>query len=305
MSQYSFFFDPNKETLYGYNPVCGNDESYRTFRRFSDKLLAYSDNCYYEIFQKANFSSNNFYLWTLSYNLLSGKYPRFVIGDNVYSYADEYVSLNQGYPDVLGFKSFEAPEMWYENNSQKSLEKKISKLQFSNAYGYLNPQAGLGDLSNKDFTIHQDSENEGVLMVDSFFVEPLPTQWSDLAITDDLVDSYFSTPKSFEFKQFLPSLWKVGIDNSLKGKTMLFFNEGFDTKWRAYDSIWGVLFGFGNQYEPKRCDGYANCFLINQSKAQTFYLFYTPERLNFLGWVLTLLGAVLFWKFLKPSLSTS
>lgn len=292
LSKYSFFFNPKKEGLYGYNSPCGQN-GYRTVRTIGGALLSYIDNCYIGFFQQLPFSSSNFSLWTLSYNLASGKFPRFSIKDTVHLYSNEYISLYQGYPDVTGFKMFQKPEQWGEKNIQE----KLVNLPLQIAYGYTNPSVFPFDTGVKQLTVSQDSENEGLLLVNGFSTQPLPTNWIDLSLSREGAEKIFQTPKSYVYWQILPSLWKTTVSFSQKGEYMMHFNEGFDTQWKMYPNLLGVIFGFFGGETPSKCDGYANCFVINQGKdssTQTFYIFYTPERLNIMGWGVTIISFLYF-----------
>lgn len=292
LSPYSFFAE-GADGLYGLNDVCDPKEGYRTYRIQGEKLLSYFEHCYNDLFQKVPFLSDNFSLWILKYNLLSGKYPRLVINDNIYSYNNAYISLNQGYPDVQGFKSFQAPEVWLNTSSAQEVKKKLDGVPLVSASGFVGPIESLYDTSQKDIAIHQDGENEGAMLVKNVSFLPLPVSWKNLRIETGQPEQSFFSPSSFHASSLLPSLWKVegqGIAN----KTLLLFNEGYDTQWRVYDGIFGVLFGIGTSHTPSRCDGYANCFVLEDKNAvETLYIVYTPERLNVLGWGITILGLIL------------
>lgn len=303
LSRYSFSLNPSQEGFYGYNGACDLKSGYKTYRDIEGALLQYVENCSSQISQKAPFSADNFSLWAVSYNLLSGKYPRFSLNDGVYSYIDEYVSLRQGYPDVWGFKLLKRPEFWYDSftsseKRQQNIADTIAKAPLQQAFTYVGPFAGVWDQAPKEYTLHQDTENEGALTLGSFLIQPLPTMWQHLVIAPPSTSKTFATPNTFTFVNLLPSLWRVELP-SQKGTYLLLQNEGFDTQWRAYDSILGVLFGIGKSVSPNRCDGYANCYVLDgESKTlKTVYLFYTPERLMVLGWLVTLVSVVLLFRF--------
>ena len=76
-----------------------------------------------------DFDSNNSYLWSLNYNLTSGKFPRFNLGDGFNSYTNQILSLNQGYPDIHGFK--ESQNLEFFANKQNILNK-ILNLELTN-----------------------------------------------------------------------------------------------------------------------------------------------------------------------------
>lgn len=300
LSPYSFFFNSQKEGMYGYNIPCGKN-GYQTVRSIDGKLLSYIDNCFIEFFQEMPFSSSNFSLWTLSYNLASGKFPFISVKDKIHLYGKEYVSLYQGYPDIFGFKLFQSPEQWLNKlltkNSLAHIQEQINSLPLQTAYGYSNPSVYQFDTGVKQLTIHQDAENEGLILIKDFSIQPLPTNWFNLSISGENQEKTFQMPKTYNFKQILPSLYKTTVEFPKKGEYMLLFNEGFDKQWKLYSSILGVVGGLFGGESPKRCDGYANCFVVNQtndSSAQTYYIFYTPERLTIVGWFVTLFSVVFF-----------
>lgn len=303
LSLQSFFFNPEKEGLYGFNPAC-DEGGYRTFRTVNGKLFTYIVDCYTDIYQQMQFQGDNTFLWSLSYNLLSGKFPRFSVSDEVLTYANDFVSLSQGYPDIEGFKRFADPEMWYQHllgqSTASQVKTTIDGLSMQQAYGFLPAHPELADTSKKQWSIHQDGENEGAMLIDRFAIQPLPSAWKDLTLVSDGQEEQFQVPSDFEFERLLPSLVHVSIDASEDGAYLLFFNEGYDAQWRAYESFLGALSGFGTSYESIKCQGYANCFKIQnkEGKAKKLYILYTPERLAMLGWILTLLtiigGGVIF-----------
>ncbi|RJP46620.1 MAG: hypothetical protein C4584_01450 [Armatimonadetes bacterium] len=294
----SFYLNPKREILYHSNGIC--DSGYRTFRVLSDSLLSYVENCYNVLsFNETSFSSDDFYFWMINYNLMSGKFPNITVGNKTTNYLNEYLSLYQGYPDISGFKSFAAPEIWYERQDSNLKLKKIDDLPFQMAFGYLNPVPLLSDLNDTQFALQQDSENEGVVKYGSFAVVPLPESWFDMKMSFGKEDLRFNKPEDYSYKQIFPSLWKVEIKGVQSNRYLMFFNEGYDREWRVYDSVWGVIFGIGKSWESIKCDGYANCFMINSEvKNKELYVFYTPERLSVIGWILTF-GTILGfgWKF--------
>lgn len=295
LSQYSFFFNPEKEVLYGQNAACDKKDGYRTYRMVGQTTVSYIENCSIELFQKVPFTSDNFLFWSLGYNLLSGKYPKFIVDDKFYSYVNEYLSLYQGYPDVAGFKLFQRPEEFFMPREKSTIEEGFKNLSFQTTYGYLVPQPGLGDNGGKKFVLHQDGENEGVMAISSFSVQPLPTQWFGFSLSADNSLEIYSVPGEYRFGKILPSLWKVDITSPGKDSQLLFFNEGYDAQWQLYSSWWGMVTGLEKGISPQRCDGFANCFIIkNQSASNTYYIFYTPERLSVLGWIVTLVTIIVF-----------
>lgn len=274
----AFTFQPDKEGLYVSNKPCEKD-GYRTFRTINNIFLSYVENCYNQMFQPSSFSSDRFYLWEVEYNLLSGKFPRFVLGDGFYSYLSQYLSIDQGYPDIQGFKTFKNPD-------------KLSDLKYQTAFVYSYPRNDLDDQKEKEFTLHQDSENEGVMAIRSFVFQPLPTQWERLFLNIGNTKKTFLTTKDYKSEQIIPSLRKVSVKLPKKGDYLLIFREGFDKQWKLIKNPWEMI-------DSLKCDGFANCFVINKKEnntsGETFYLFYTPEILNGFGWILTI-GSILVFR---------
>ena len=54
-------------------------------------------------------------------------------------------------------------------------------------------------------------------------------------------------------------------------------NEAYDTQWKLIGA---------KDVKHVKCDGYANCYSFSQAK-KTMYLFYYPEILNFIGWIMS------------------
>jgi hypothetical protein len=298
LSLYSFYFDPKKEGLYGLNPACETNKGYRTFRNFKGNLISYDSNCYYEFYTNVPFSSSNFSLFDVSYNLLSGKFPRLIVDDGFYKYADSFLSLDQGYPNIEGFKLFQTPENLTNKLSRNDLTKKLENLKMQDAYSFIGDSPELDDNGNKNVTFHQDSENEGMTLVSGLSIIPLPNQWKNIKISpSSSVETNYQLPESFLFKRISPSFWKVEVKGN--GKMLLKFNEAYDKQWKAYDSRLGVFFGLGNSYQSVKCDGYANCFTLNPNGQKIYYIFYTPERLSILGWILAAVGIIIFAFILK------
>jgi hypothetical protein len=281
LSNSSFDFNLNDNGLLVSGSSCDASYGYRTFREVNGLLVSYVENCYNEAFKKVDFSSDKFYFWNLNYNLLSGKYPRFILDDGLYHYADNYISLYQGYPDISGFKTLQHPENIFTKPPS------FENLIFSNAFGFIYPDSGVGDEKPKQFTIHQDSENEGVMAIKLFMAQPLPTQWADMKVVYGNSQSEFNLPDHYETHQILPSLWKVTVNFSKEGDYLLLFNEGYDKQWQLSGNI-----------SPLKCDGYANCFIVSKKDnlpvTRDFYIFYTPEKLYFFGWLVTLLSLAVF-----------
>ena len=281
---YYSFYQGSKDGFSLSNGLCSQPNSYRTFRQI-DKLISYFENCDNNLFQSLDFDSNNSYLWSVDYNLGSGKFPRFNLGDGFNSYTNQILSLNQGYPDIHGFK--ESQNLEFFANKQNILNK-ILNLELTNTNIVLFSNSTVSDQKKKNFMIAQDSENEGMAVYNNFNIVQIPNTWINLSIGPENNLYSINQTDNIQFKKILPSFWKINMDSSSMENKILLFNEGYDKQWGMYDSFIDLLIGkkaIGNHY---KCNGYANCFEVRLPSSQ-FYIFYWPEKLYVLGWVLTLL----------------
>lgn len=281
---YFSFYQGKRDGFSVSKGICNQPNSYRTFRQ-SDRLISYFENCDNNLFQSLDFDSNNSYIWSIKYNLGSGKFSHFNIGDDFNKYTNQILSLNQGYPNIKGFKEFQNPEFFA---NKKSVLDQINGLELSYTNIFLQSSPTISDQKKKNFMIAQDSENEGMAVYNNFNVVQVPNIWSNLSIGPQ--NNYFSIDPigELKFKNILPSLWKVDIEHTSEENQILLFNEGFDKQWGIYRNAFDLLVGKEASISHLKCNGYANCFKIDPANTQ-YYVFYWPEKLNFLGWVLTLL----------------
>jgi len=288
---YYSFYQSKKDGFNLTNGLCYKSNSYRTFR-YNEYLVSYFENCDNNFFQTLNFNSNNSYIWSIEYNLASGKFPRFNMGDSFNNYIDQILSLYQGYPDIKNFKEFQNPEFFFDN--KKKIEKKIKNLSLKTTSIILFPNEAFEDRKDKNFMIAHDSENEGLAFYNNFNVVQIPNSWVNFYI--NLENNYFSINNriALNFIRILPSLWKINLKTD-SNKQIILFNEGFDKQWGIYDGFWGLLLGKEAGFHYK-CNGYANCFEIIPFSS-SYYIFYWPEKLNILGWGITLSVLLFLLKF--------
>ena len=152
----------------------------------------------------------------------------------------------------------------------------------------------------KEISIHQDSENEGMMLLSGFSFQPYPSAWKELSLSPGNTTATYHVADVTKSTHLLPSLWKLSVTNlKANEKSMLLFNEGFDSQWKLYDSWMGVLFGLGKSYSSSKCDGFANCYeMSGVTGSKTLYVFYTPERLMVLGWIVTIGGIFFFGRWI-------
>lgn len=300
-SRYSSFQEGKDAGYYVSTGPCEEEKGYRTFRKLDDSWLNYQSQCHNQLFIRRPFSSNNFYLVGVEYNLYAGKYPKFILDDGLYEYKDEYVSLYQGYPDIEVFKKFNLPD-WFD---RRDYQKDFRELAMVSSYTWVPAEPHLLDTKQKQFTFHQDSLNEAGYVLQSMTVAQLPTAWQYLVVEPESIYEDFSLPESHSIRRILPSLWRSEVEtNTLDQNMLLLFREGYDRQWIVSDSILGAIFGHDISQSQGRCDGYANCFelssdLFEHTRTKALYIYYWPQTLAFIGWIMTLAAIGGGWIFIK------
>lgn len=293
LSAYSYVNDKH-DALFTSNQPCEEDGTYRTYRSYQDTLISYVQKCQSQLFATVPFSSNNFSLWLVNYNLASGKFPSLKLADGLHSYKNEYASLYLGYPDIPEFKTLQGPEELFQGYSADPLK----GLEFKNTYTYIYPHTEYGDEKMKNYTFEQFSENEGIMAVRGFNVVELPNYWPSLKIVPTKKsETEFAVPNGLKYSSILPSLKQISVQASSNNQaSLLKLNEGYDKQWGVYDSLVSALLNKKIKTEHYKCDGYANCFVISGETLEnhsSLYLYYWPETLNLLGWILTALGVTI------------
>lgn len=268
----------DKEMLTIPTDGCGNKQR----RWWTDKGLLFSQIEGCTVFQAKPFrySSNLAYLMAFNYWLGEGQQPHIVIGYQGDDYLVERVSLNQKYLEVKsGF-----------TESQKPV----------GASRWLGSGLRTG-LNNQEAFAHifQDTEGVGRMGVGELGIWEYPKAWERLAIVP------VSPPTKYvgrvakgvvEVRRILPSWWQVEMDGS--GNRMLAFGQ-------AYDRQWGVYQGGKRVGTNGRCNGWQNCFKLDESSGGgTYQIIYWPELLSLAGWTLTLGSAILapiWWRRSKKA----
>jgi len=296
LNYFSYYQNNTNDGYFLSNAACDRSKGYRTFRQMNGILVSYLENCDNTVSEPLRFGSNNLYLWLIQYNVASGKYPKFMLDDGFNSYVNKFVSLDQGYPNIKEFKTFQNPEFFADKNVTAQ---KLENLVYRNAYVWIPPQPEAGDERNKSFMVNQYSENEGLFAIKDFNVMQVPNTWNDLVLYPGNNNLDFGTPDNLEYQNILPSLWSLTVHSSSQEKNIeLFFNEAYDRQWGVYKSIPDLLLGNKAEVSHTKCDGYANCFEL-KPETGSYYIFYWPEKLNFLGWFGVLAVLIIFRRCLK------
>jgi hypothetical protein len=288
--QTSYRFDDPHDALYVSSDPCGASDTYRTFRFYKNTWISYAENCQNRIFARLPFDSRRMYLWSVDYNLTSGQYPRMIMKDGFYRYTNELMSLHQGYPEVAGFHEFQDPELPFQQGFTP-----LDELKMRNTYSYIYPRAEYYDEKAKEFAIEHFSENEAMMLISGFSVTELPSSWETLKLIPTSGESTveYSVPQNVSLRSILPSLKKITLEEGAQenGSVLLKFNEGYDAQWGVSHSVLGALMGQDISQVHARCDGYANCFELSAgdiTTGKTLYLYYFPQTLSFIGWIVTL-----------------
>ena len=276
------------------NRPCETSGGYRTTRQLSGGMLSYIADCYNEFSLQLPFNSASAKLWSVSYALFSGKYPLFMLGDPFGHYVNQYLSLYQGYPEVPGMLSLQAPQQWYRPYAGDTVQSIIRGTVPARAYVLVPAVPELTDTRAKSYTIHQDSKNTGMVGLYDTRITEFPASWHHMAVRRGNPEKTYAVPGSVTSRDILPSLTEVTLadvtdaDNSF----LLVQRSGFDRQWAAYRDIRSLIVD-SNAIRPVRCDGTFNCYAL-PSDSGRWYLFYTPERLAIIGWLVTILSAAIF-----------
>lgn len=281
----SYYSEVGKDGFGLTNQPCQTYGADRTVRKAGNSYLSYVANCYAELSTSIPFSHRTTKLWVASYVLYSGKYPKFILKDALLSYVDSYLSFDQGYPNILGNLTLESPEQWFHRYSPEYIQSQFIGGTPSTTYTLIPARTEIEDSRIKNYTIHQNSPNEGIFRLDSQDIVELPQSWEKMQIHVGNPEKTYGIPDGIQRTKILPSLWKISISGLTDSPMLLRQNEGFDHQWRAYSSIFSALVGVGESIKSIKCNGFANCYEIKENG--TYYLLYTPERLAVLGWFMT------------------
>lgn len=301
LSVYSYYYDSEVDAFPTYNQPCLAPASYRTTKQIGTATAFYNENCQNGIALNLKFNSDNFYLWQTNYHLFASKYPRYFLKGKLKDYQDEYLSVGQGYPNISEFKSFQRADSlnFLINRAAVNdyVENQLNEFETKSAFAFLYPQPGLGDSQEMVFTIEQNSKNQGLFTINGLNLIQLPEAWQNLVLESGEVQKRYSSLSILNSKRILPSLWQVKAIKPKKSeeKSLLVFNQAFADQWQAYQgSVFNALLGVNKLKADKvKVNGWANGWEIEKEafekgKAKTIYLFYTPERLAFIGWLITI-----------------
>ncbi len=312
ISAYAYFFQPGVDAFVVYNRPCAGSDSYRSVSLLDQKTFFYNENCQNGATVTLPFASENFYFWQVGYHLFSGKYPRMVLRDDFYDYLNQYLSLNQGYPYVVGFKNLQRADPfclpWQDCSFSFPVRKELSLFVLQTSFNYLYPRPDFEDFKDKVFTIEQDGKNQGLFALSGFNLMVLPSHWREMELQFGQAEKQYCPLQIVGSSKILPSLWRSmvfpeGEDDH--EEYLLVFNQAFDRQWQIYrGSALNALLGIGRvSAKQVKVNGWANGWEIDkdelnpQEPAELFF-FYSPERLAIAGWGLTILSLLIIPKIL-------
>lgn len=301
LSRGSYYYNVH-DGMFISNGLCEQTGGYRTTRMTQGGMIGYLEQCYNELSVQLPFDSRLPKIWTASYAVYSGKYPRFVLTDSFSHYLNEYMSLYQGYPSVPGMLLLQQPQQWYRPYSNQSIAAIFDTPPAVMTYASVASTPELTDARDKLYTIHQDSQNEGIVGMYGQNIIEFPAGWERIGLYAGNTNSTYAHVTKHTTQYMLPSLTKVTVMEGTgdNGKRLLMQSVGFNRQWQAYPDLVSLLIGT-NGTTPDRCDGLYNCYELPAGQ-QEYYLFYTPERLAMLGWLVTI-GSIFCFAFLRRNIS--
>ncbi|MFS8158842.1 MAG: hypothetical protein ACMG6E_01265, partial [Candidatus Roizmanbacteria bacterium] len=298
ISPNSYFHNPGKDGFGLSNDLCGENDK-RLYKLFKSELLIYGENCLDVASQLIPYTSKSNFLWSVNYNLLSGQYPRMKMSDEFHTYYDEYASLENGYPDIKEFRTFQNPEISTPMVSKKGITATLDKVLNKQSIVKISEKPFLNDNKKKQYDFQQFSENEGIMAINSFDIIEMPSYIDGLKVSEFQNNS--RDLKNIPIRNFysiFPSLWRINFDfapRSLEEDGMIYFNEAYDSQWGIYESIFDVVINKKADVVHGKCNSYANCFLFQKGYElpDHLFIFYSPERLLWIGWGMMLSFVVL------------
>lgn len=300
ISPHSYVLDTAYEAPGYFSDLC---DRYQTMRRTEQGILTFGQGCESTLFVNMPYSTQNMYLWTVDYFLGSGQYPIMIMGDEHQNYLVERASFYQGYPNIPGFHPFQDPETIF--TSTQWVNTQLQSANPKQAIQMIYPQTDVASNKDHSYYFRQTTENEGLMTVSGMQIVRVPAHWASLRLTPTQGDIIsYKVPQNLTFSRMLPSLWKFSYEKT-EDPVMIKFSEGYDRQWGIYSSINDVLFG-APVARSTRCDGYANCFVLTEERlgGNDLFIFYVPERLAVLGWILTLgsvMGALIVSRLYRSS----
>jgi len=277
------------------DPDCEQLTKYKVTKEINEGILNYLVGCRNNLSKNISFSSNNYYFWSVAYKHLSGAIPTLILMDKFNTYTYERLNPPGVNPNNYFSIPWQKPESLLDSTilDKQTISEMISGTQKYIVSGFIEPIIDLQDNSNKEFIIEHFSQNEGLIELNNMSLFELPNYWvnSKISPINYQTAKFDSQVQILSYKRILPSLWQVTTKTEKGGEYLMLFNEQYDDQW--------IVLNIPTIFHA-RCDGYANCYKIKLPKgSSSFYLFYKPELLSFVGFAGTTLTAIIGVLYLR------
>ena len=246
--------------------------------KFDDALITYAYGCRVYLMSDFGFSSDRFYLWSVSYAHLSGSRPAIMFADDGNVYERQILLPTYIHPNDYTKVALQLPEFWSSTNIE--FKRIINEAKLDSVSGYLYPRPELEDTKSKRVIIDTYANNVSLQKWQDVSLAELPTSWLNLTLSPiSAMQTYRTDVDVQEPNRILPSLWKIELRTQFSGRYLLKLNEQYDTQWKILSP---------NSSVHMRCDGVANCYELTLGKGvHTIYFYYGPEILNMLGLIMS------------------
>ncbi len=241
-------------------------------------------NCFQGLSVSLPYFDNRTYFWHIEVAKNGGRQPKFRVLQPDAEVKNEIISRYDLYPDMSEKKPYRVHTLF-------------------NAEGFI------GSTDTLELELYQLAENKGGLELRNMEVMPLPVAWQDMSVANGNYIKSFTQLTQVEETKLLPSLWKISFfaDSHQDGQVLLPFNQAFDSQWLILSSKSLVNLLFKREQLPAthvKVNGWSNGWIIdtkNLPLTGELYVFYWPELLTVLGWIITLFSmigllAVTYWK---------
>lgn len=300
LSTSSKSYSQNKGELFeAYHGQCQTDGGDRQLKSINGRMISYVNNCLGGFYSRIPFSSNNLYISLLQYAIYSGKSPRFFI-QGVGKYKNDYLFPLSSSIGGRPLQQADKPS-WLEQDFSLNISKVLDSPDYHTSMQPLLPQGNVQGDSSILFQVIQDSENQGIFEINQSSILQLPSYWQSFYVENgDIYRSYHAFSVK-EITSILPSLWKVTIvpqENDSESEILLDFGQAYDAQWNIFktDQWWQAFFNIGKLDVPHvKVNGWSNGWRIPsnyyvENESVTFYMFFIPERLALIGWIVTVLS---------------
>lgn len=310
-------FSLQKQALRPLANPCTEENNYDNFQFFKTdeqgRILSYLENCWGDLYTTTPIEGNKSYLWLAKYKLFVGKHPKFSSRQNTQEIYNEYFSRFNLYPNVPGFKDLQQANKWVWNSDryQKFISEELAEDDYIWEQVVVDPlDMNIG--SSVSFQVNHSGEGQGIIGIEDMSILELPQQWRNLRIETGESEFDFQPLSVSEVKSILPSLWRIKINtlanniDPISSEALLEFGQAYDEQWQLYKTNnWLLAFiGFGKvDAEHVRVNGWSNGWIIESQDLVTendelvLYAFYTPERLAWIGWGITIgtISGIFYW----------